>query len=468
VNLRELLAAQPLIVSVQASEGAAVDHPETLARMAVTSAAQGVRLLRAQGIENIRAIRAATGLPVIGLIKRNYEGSAVYITPTAAEVQALLDEGCEIIALDGTARPRPGGATLPELVAMIHRAGRFAMADCDRLDSMQYVLESGADLVGTTLAGYTDESVTTVGPDFGLLRQALSLTPNVIAEGRFSRPEEAQLARRIGAMGVVIGGAINDPLKQTRVFSSAVAPAKGPVGAVDIGGTWLRFGLFSPDWELLQSARIELPATPEDREIWIKSKLQEFAPVALGVSTGGVVNPAGIVTEAKSIIPDHVGSCFDAATFGIPTVALNDGLATAWAHACHPEFAGKRVATLALGTGVGCGMVAGHRIFTRGGDYARLNDLEVSPGVTYEELLGGAALSPNPSAEQKELALRAARHALSLVRALWMPEVVVLAGGVGLSPWLLPALGEGVPSPFGPDAGLFGAAALALFPPVLA
>lgn len=468
MNLGFILAANPLIVSVQASEGAAVDHPATLAAMALTSAQQGVKLLRAQGVENIRAIRAATGLPTIGLIKRTYEGSPVYITPTAAEVQTLLDEGCEIIALDGTPRTRPGGELLRDLIAMIHRAGRLAMADCDRIESVRYSHEAGADLVGTTLAGYTEESVATVGPDFDLLREALKLSPKVIAEGRFSRPEEAQLARRIGAMGVVIGGAINDPLKQTRVFSAAVAAAKGPVGAVDIGGTWLRFGLFSPEWELLDSQRVELPPSPQAREDWIKARIAEVGPVALGVSTGGVVNRHGIVTEAKPIIPGHVGSRFDTATYSLPTVALNDGLATAWAHACFPEFAGKRVATLALGTGVGCGMVAGHRLFTRDGDYPRLNDLEVSAGVTYEELLGGAALSPTPDDTQKELALRAARHAFGLLDALWLPEAVVLAGGVGLSPWLQPALGRGVPSPFGADAGLFGAAALALFPPVLA
>jgi N-acetylmannosamine-6-phosphate 2-epimerase / N-acetylmannosamine kinase len=174
------------------------------------------------------------------------------------------------------------------------------------------------------------------------------------------------------------------------------------------------------------------------------------------------VSPGGKVTRAKPILPNHEGTEFSERTLGLPTVALNDGLATAWGHACHPIGAGKRVATLALGTGVGFGIVDRGRLWmSPEGEPPHLNDQPWAGGGTIEEALGGDGLG---EARDRGAALEAARQAVRTVRTLFFPDEIVVCGGVGLSDWLDLGLPK---SPFGPDAGLFGAAALALWPPDL-
>lgn len=474
------IGISPLIASVQASDRSAVDDPQTLLKLAQASLNESVRVLRLQGVENIRVIKQATGAPVIGLIKKSYSDSDIYITPSPSEVEALIELGCEVIALDGTPRRRPHDEDLSSLIALIHSAGRLAMADCDNPDSVRYALKCGADIIGTTLAGYTSESWETQGPDLDFLREAVRLaggTP-VFAEGRYQEPWQVQAALRIGASGVVIGGVLNDPAKQTRRFLSAAKLPTDRIGAVDIGGTWLRFGVFDADWKLLDSERIPLPASQQDREAWIRSQAKAADVHRIGISTGGTVDPESkLVIEAKPIIPDYVGASYDWGDFSV--AILNDGLATAWAHACHPQFAGMKVATLALGTGVGCGFVVNGRIW-RGpyGEYPRLNDLAVGR-ESFEDLLGGAALTSNPTADQIERALSASRQAIQVLAALWFPDVIIVCGGVGLSDWmqeqvynLNSGMPEGwlkpdvMPSPFGSEAGMYGAAALALYPEI--
>jgi len=468
----KLAQASPLVASVQASPGSPVEDPGTLARLAQASLDQGVKFLRLQGEANIREIRQKTGAPTIGLIKQTYPESDVYITPTPSELQALIDLGCEIIAFDATPRKRPGGATVPDLIARIHAAGRLAMADCDGPETVAYALKSGADLIGTTLAGYTPGRPPTTGPDFELLRTAVALAKTygkpIIAEGRFAARWEVEAALRIGATAVVVGGAINDPVKTTRMLSPRSNSLEA-VGVIDIGGTWLRFATCDSAWNLSAVARIPLPQSRQERTDWIKAQIQAAGVTRIAVSTGGTVDPAsGIVWEAKPIIPEHLGSTFATSTFEVPTIALNDGLATAWGHACLPQYAGMRIATLALGTGVGAGFVDRGRIWCGPrGEYPRLNDIQASEGRTIEALLGGASLTPNPTEDAKEEAKIAFRTAVRVTREMVYPDMIIIAGTVGLSEWLneeIQNLGCRV-SPFGTDAGLKGAAALALFPP---
>ncbi len=469
----EFLAAlrqQPLIVSVQTNEGSAVDDAETLLKLAKASVAEGVAVLRLEGAGRVRKIRSETGAIAIGLIKRNYPGSSVYVTPTSAEVDALLETECEVIALDATDRVRPRLENFRTLVAQILRGGALAMADCDTVEAAVEAEQAGASIIGTTLAGYTERRPATTGPDLELLRDIIRQTRlPVLAEGRFSQKWQVEAALRMGAAGVVVGGAVNDPVKNTRALLHR-RPPEGDIGAVDIGGTWIRFAVFSQDWDLLEVIREALPRTKAGREIWIKEQLVKNKVATLGVSTGGVVDPkTGEVWAAKEyLMPDHIGSIFDEETFGLPTRALDDGLATAWGHACLPEFAGKRVATLAVGTGVGCGFVETGRIWMGPrGEYSHVNDLPLVNGQTCESVLGGRSLGPDASEEDKALAEQALRMAVRAIRTMWFPEEIVIGGSVGLSSWIQPTVVElGLrPSPFGGDAGLFGAAALILFPP---
>ena len=471
MSLQSLLIGCQLIASAQATLGSAVDDPETLAKLAQASVDQGVHLLRLQGIENIRAIRAATQKACIGLIKRTYPPSDVIITASSAEVNELLATDCEIIALDGTERPRPNGENLRDLIQQIHAAGRLAMADCDSIESARYSIAAGADIVGTTLAGYTPNRQLTVGPDLELLRQIVAeSTVPVIAEGRYASRWEVESALRIGATAVVVGGALNDPVKTTLALLPTKPPT-APIGAVDIGGTWLRFALFTPDWKLIEVVREPNPPTRDARLAWIQAQIQRTGVQQVGVSSGGIFDPrTGICITAKEyLMHDHIGIEFSERTLKVKTFTHGDGHATAWGHACLPRYAGRRVATLAIGTGLGCGFVqkgeiwAGHQ-----GEYPRINDQPTRHGRTYEELLGGIHITKTPSEEKKADAVLALEGAIQTLRDLYFPDDIVIAGSVGLSDWLADDLVRlGVdPSPFGTDAGLYGAAALALFPQV--
>lgn len=468
--LRALLRECPLVASVQSSEGSPADGPDFFLPMALAHRAEGVTVLRLQGAESIRRVRGGTGLPAIGLIKRAYEGSEVYITATAREVDEALAAGSEIIALDGTPRPRPNGETLANLIARIHAGGALAMADCDSLASAQYVVAAGADLVGTTMAGYTAERAPTEGPDLELLREIVAgVKVPVVAEGRYGRRWEVEAALRIGATAVVVGGALNDPIKTTRSLRPRPAYDDGArIGAVDIGGTWLRFAVFTPDWRMESIDRTPNPLSRYDRLAWIRERIAETGVCRVGVGTGGIVDPrTGICWTAKEyLMPDQIGIEFSQATLGVPTFAHGDGHATAWGHACLPQFAGRRVATLALGTGVGCGFVREGEIWSgRRGEYPRINDLPGPLGRSYEELLGGINLTRTPTPEQQADAVLALEGALKALQDLYFPDDLIVCGSVGMSPWLSPHLERlgASPSPFGTDAGIYGAAALALF-----
>jgi putative N-acetylmannosamine-6-phosphate epimerase/predicted NBD/HSP70 family sugar kinase len=466
MSLSELLnhlAEKPLVASVQTSAGSYLGL-DALEEAAKTSLAMGAGALRAQGVEAVARFSAHTPW-VIGLIKRDYPGSPVYITPTLREVQELAATPCRIIALDATRRPRPGGEELRHLVEAIHAAGRLAMADCDSMDSMRHAVESGVDILSTTLSGYTDGSPAQPGPDLELVRQAAAQGWPVLAEGRYAEPSQAACAMAAGAVGVVIGGALNDPAKQTRRFAQAIRPAPELVAGADIGGTWIRFGLWSAEQGLHQVVREPLPRERGARLAWLRARLDDagLPPTALGVSTGGVVEPAtATIIRAKSLIPDYEGTQF--AWPDGQARALNDGLATVWGHAVLPQHAGRRIAVLALGTGVGFGFVESGRLFMGPqGDPPHLNDTAFDQSRTIEDVLGGLSLSQGRDPEARELARASARQAIHTVRRIFLPDEVIVCGGVGLADWMAPVLEQegALTSPFGADAGLMGAMALA-------
>ena len=486
-SLRGLLLP-PLVASVQAGEGSPVEDPATLCRLARASLDQGVRVLRLEGVENIRHIRTKTGAFVIGLIKNQYEDSEVYITPTGGEVMALLETGCEAIALDATRRTRPGAAELKDLIQIIHDHRRVVVADVDTVESAVVAAMIGADVVGTTLSGYTKESPNVAGPDFELLRACrAALAPNVLllGEGRFAQRWQVEAALRIGADAVVVGGALNDPVKNTRRLLPVSAPSCGAVAAIDIGGTWLRAATVRNLLDPVQVSRIPLPKTRAEKLDWIAAYLDAGSDGSgaakfdrIGISTGGVVF-RNKVTISKPTLPENVGTDFNilsshlSGNDPVGVLAMGDGHASAWAHVCHPDFAGKNVATLAIGTGLGFGYVReGEILMGSGGEYTRINDSLAPNGETYEELLGGLFLTKEPTAQQKIHANEAIAEVLSLIDTFLFPEVIVVCGTVGMQPWLDLAIPdkEGFPrvpvvrSPFGADAGIHGAAAIALFP----
>ena len=196
-----------LVVSCQALPEEPLHSPMIMGRMALAAKQAG-----AAGIEDIIEIKKVTGLPVIGIIKRHYPDSEVFITATQQEVQALLATGCEMIALDATNRSRPNGEKLSDLLMQIHAANVLAMADCSTLAEAKAAQALGFDCISTTLAGYTAYSRQTKGPDFDLIVDLLKeIKIPVIAEGKIHTPEQLKKMFDLGVYSAVVGGAITRP-----------------------------------------------------------------------------------------------------------------------------------------------------------------------------------------------------------------------------------------------------------------
>ena len=157
-----------LIVSAQAYPGEPMRTPTTMAQVAASAVIGGAAAVRVQGIADVQFTRSAVEVPVIGLWKDGHDG--VFITPTARHALAVANAGAHIVALDGTRRERPDGLDLKQTIAMVHEQSHaLVMADCGSLADALNAVEAGADLIGTTLAGYTGERPKTEGPDLDLL-----------------------------------------------------------------------------------------------------------------------------------------------------------------------------------------------------------------------------------------------------------------------------------------------------------
>ena len=209
-----------LIVSCQALPDEPLHSSFIMGRMALAAKEGGAVAIRAQSSVDIKEIQKVTGLPVIGLIKKNYDDSEIYITPTMAEVEDLLTTDCEMIALDMTNRPRPDGEKIDKLVERIHSAGRLVLADISTYEEGMSAADIGADAISTTLSGYTSYSPQLEGPDVDLVaRLAKDLTVPVFAEGRINTPADIGKVMEAGAYAPIVGSAITRPQLITAKFA---------------------------------------------------------------------------------------------------------------------------------------------------------------------------------------------------------------------------------------------------------
>ncbi|MGI8748930.1 MAG: N-acetylmannosamine-6-phosphate 2-epimerase [Deinococcus sp.] len=209
-----------LVVSCQANPDSPLRDPYIISRLALAAEQGGAAGLRVQGFEDVQAVRAVTDLPLIGLTKTDREDTEVYITPTAAEAVHLAELGAEIVALDATLRPRP--EPLGEMFAAVHAAGALVMADISTLEEARAALDLGADLVSTTMSGYTPYSRQLSGPDWSLMDELREAGLLFAAEGRLNTPADAARALKQGAHFVVVGSAITRPDVVTGWFVQAV------------------------------------------------------------------------------------------------------------------------------------------------------------------------------------------------------------------------------------------------------
>jgi N-acylglucosamine-6-phosphate 2-epimerase len=225
-----------LIVSCQADRGEPLCKPEIIAALSLSVISGGAGALRLEGVENIRAVRAVTDVPIIGLTKRHdisYEErmSCAFITSTFEEALALADAGADIIAIDATGRPRGDGLSVAETVCRIHdQLGKPVMADLATFQEAAAADKSGVDILSTTLFGYTQETLAGAdqGPGFDMLKAIVDarLEAPVILEGRVWNPDEVAKAFALGAWAVVVGSAITRPHHITRRFVQAIESSR--------------------------------------------------------------------------------------------------------------------------------------------------------------------------------------------------------------------------------------------------
>lgn len=221
INVIDALRGR-LIVSCQAYPGEPMRDPRTMTQVALSAARGGAAAIRAQGLDDLRLIHQHVDLPVIGLWK---DGDApVFITPTLEHALAVAETGVEIVAIDGTAQERQDGRTVAGTIAELHqRTTALVMADCSTLEEGRAAADAGADLVGTTLAGYTPYTEKTDGPDLKLVEQlAAAVDVPVVCEGRVHTPQQARAAIEAGAFTVVVGTAITHPATITGWFADAL------------------------------------------------------------------------------------------------------------------------------------------------------------------------------------------------------------------------------------------------------
>lgn len=217
-----------LIVSCQALEGEPlyIEDSSVMPLMARAAKQAGAAAIRTNGVRDVIGIKEETNLPIIGIIKKGYEGYEQYITVTMDEIDQLVQARADIIAMDCTLRERVDGRSVSEFIQAIKEKYPqiILMADISNLEEGINAWKAGIDMVGTTLSGYTEYTLKLEEPDFKLIEDlAKNIDIPIIAEGRIHTPEQATKALDLGAHAVVVGGAITRPLEIATRFVDAIS-----------------------------------------------------------------------------------------------------------------------------------------------------------------------------------------------------------------------------------------------------
>lgn len=373
-----------LLVSCQAAEGSAFRDSSTMARFARAAVEGGAVGIRANGTEDVRAIRQAVNVPIIGIWKAPQADGEILITPSFESARQLVAAGADIIAMDCTARGERYGA-LERLRQIKSELDVPVFADIATVDEAGRAAEAGADAVLSTLRGYTrgTSHVKTFEPAF-IAELVRAVSVPVIAEGHIQTPQELCAALDAGAFAIIVGTAITRPEMITRGFVSDLEtwhhrhdPNCVFVG-IDLGGTNTKYGLVTGQGELLFHSTAPTP-WKGGRDALL-SHLRQTASAcleetrrrslkveAIGLATAGWVDPgSGQVVYATENLPGWTGSkpgAFLHEVFGLPVAVENDANALAVAE---KHFGAARTVSdfvcITLGTGVGGGCYVGGRL----------------------------------------------------------------------------------------------------------
>jgi N-acetylmannosamine-6-phosphate 2-epimerase / N-acetylmannosamine kinase len=373
-----------LVVSCQASPGDPLEDTETIRRIALAAIGGGAAALRINGAQHIAAIRRNTHLPIIG-IKKVYIEGRLRITPDFDSAAELASAGASIIALDCTNRDWPVGDPWRLCIERIHRELKLpVMADIATAQEALDAALNGADIIGTTLNGYTDETVGNSTFSWSLLADLVRQTNRpIIAEGHISTPEEARRAIQNGAWSVVVGSAITRPGTIATRFVKAmeIRPVEaGSVIGVDIGGTSIKAGLVDRDGRVSSVLRvptrtgggregIAAAAAEAIETVLTASRQQGIQPRGLGIASAGAIDARnGTVFAATENLPGWTGfdlRGFVEDRFHLSAYVNNDAHAAALAE-LHFGL-GRQLSdfvALTIGTGVGGGIISGGKLLS--------------------------------------------------------------------------------------------------------
>lgn len=487
-----------LIVSCQASPGDALEDTEAIRRIAVAVAGSGAAGLRLNSPGHIAAIRESTTLPIIG-IQKQYGPAGCHITPDFASAAALASAGASIIALDCTDRVWPDGEPWRELIARIHRELHLpVMADIATLNEALAAAAAGADCVGPTLNGYTENTRNNRSFSWTLLHQLVrEVSVPIMAEGHIRTPDQARRAIDEGAWCAIVGSAITRPGVIARDFVHALngAAISAPALGVDIGVTMIKSGLVDRDGQvrfvdqvptLAEKGRDTVAAglATVVEKLLAVCRENTIRPAGIGIAAGGAVDPGdGSIFAATRAIPGWAGfqlRTFVEQRFGLPVFVVNDAQAAALSelHFGMGRNLSNFVA-ITLGTGIGGGVISrgkllngdhgfaghvGHEVIRKDGQpcscgrrgcleayvstAALLREFRETGGVAPEGITGVAELarhinalarSGNPEAERAYANLgEYLAEAIANVFNLLDPQMVVLSGGLidGYAPFV--------------------------------
>ena len=369
-----------LVVSCQAAPGDPMEDAATLRRVARSAALGGARGLRLNSADHVRVVRLDTGMPIIA-IQKSYIGGKLRITPDFASAAALAAAGADVIALDCTDREHAYGEPWREIVRRIHtELGLLVMADIATLREGVAAASAGADLIGTTLNGYTDETRANHGFNWQLLADLTRETGSpVVAEGHVATPAEATRALDLGAWCVVVGSAITRPGTITTGFVRAMQAVgrassnhRHAIG-VDIGGTSIKAAIVNSVGGT--SSPIRVPTTAAGgRDTIARSMIEAveatmraaeaegITPLGIGVASAGAIDAKrGTVFAATENLPGWAG--FDLRgslreRTPLPIFVENDAHAAALAELHYGAGRGlSNFVAITLGTGVGGGLI---------------------------------------------------------------------------------------------------------------
>lgn len=372
-----------LIASCQAPEGDPFRDAGSMARFARAAVAGGAAGIRANGAEDVAAIRAAVPVPIIGIEKAPQADGEILITPSFEAAGRVVEAGADIVALDCSRQGQRHGA-LERLRRIRSELGVPVMADVATLEEARAAEAAGADLVASTMRGHTPETrhLATFDEEFvGEWRAALGVP--LVVEGRISKPAQAAQAIAEGAFAVVVGAAITRPELIARRFAQAVARASALLSCrhllgVDLGGTNTKYGVVTRAGELVRAAVAPTPAgggraalLEHLKSVAVQARrlAQEAGaePSALGIATAGWVDPnTGKVVYATENLPGWTGTEIAgelAPAAGIPVYVENDANALALGEKYFGAARGASdFVSVTLGTGVGGGCYIGGRL----------------------------------------------------------------------------------------------------------